>query len=131
MRLRGAAPLWAAGRTSVMTSEQAVDWADDVSRVTDRELVAGLRRLVRTDQMLNAQLLVHLGEADARRLYREHAYPLRWRTCGWFAGRKRPVRGAGFWEDMDASQTKASARVFAKLGPEPVSSRSRRSGHAT
>jgi hypothetical protein len=54
---------------------------DDVSRVTDHELVAGLRRLVRTDQMLNAQLLVHLGEVDARGLYREHAYPSMFAYC--------------------------------------------------
>jgi hypothetical protein len=33
-----------------------------------------LRRLVRTDQVLTARLLVHLGEVDARGLYREHAF---------------------------------------------------------
>jgi hypothetical protein len=54
---------------------------DDVSRVTNRELIAELRRLVRSDQVLNAQLLVHLGEVDARGLYREHAYPSMFAYC--------------------------------------------------
>jgi hypothetical protein len=46
---------------------------DDVSRVTNHELITGLRRLVRADEALTAQLLVHLGEMDARGLYREYA----------------------------------------------------------
>jgi hypothetical protein len=54
---------------------------DDVSRFTDRELIATLRRLIRTDQALTAQLLVHLGEVDARGLYREHAYPSMFAYC--------------------------------------------------
>ena len=46
----------------------------DVSRVTDRALIDGLRRLVRADHTLSARLLVHLGEVDARGLYREYAF---------------------------------------------------------
>lgn len=50
---------------------------DAVARVKsldDVELVAGLHRLVRSNQALTARLLVHLGEMDARGLYREHAF---------------------------------------------------------
>jgi hypothetical protein len=54
---------------------------DDVNRVTDVELIAGLRRLVHTDQVLDAQLLVHLGEVDARGLYREYACPSMFAYC--------------------------------------------------
>lgn len=46
---------------------------DDVLRINDQELVAALMRLVRADCLLNAELLVHLGEVDARGLYRERA----------------------------------------------------------
>ncbi len=46
---------------------------NEVGLVTDRELIARLRRLVRADQTLNARLLIHLGEVDARGLFREHA----------------------------------------------------------
>jgi hypothetical protein len=48
---------------------------DDVRRLADVELIAGLRHLVRTDQALIARLLVHLGEDDERRL--EHRSPER------------------------------------------------------
>jgi hypothetical protein len=53
----------------------------DVSRVTDRALVDGLRRLVRADHTLSARLLVHLGEVDARGLYREYAYASMFAYC--------------------------------------------------
>ena len=54
---------------------------DEVSRVTDQELITRLLRLVRADQKLNAGLLLHLGEVDARGLYREHAYPSMFAYC--------------------------------------------------
>ena len=41
--------------------------------VTDQDLIARLRRLVRADRTLSARMLVHLGEMDARGLYRECA----------------------------------------------------------
>jgi len=41
--------------------------------VTDRDLIARLHRLVRADRTLSARMLVHLGEMDARGLYRECA----------------------------------------------------------
>jgi hypothetical protein len=53
----------------------------DVSRVTDRALIDGLRRLVRADHTLSARLLVHLGEVDARGLYREYAYASMFAYC--------------------------------------------------
>jgi hypothetical protein len=54
---------------------------DDLSRITDHVLVAGLRRLACADRILNSELLVHLGEVDARGLYREHAYPSMFAYC--------------------------------------------------
>ena len=53
----------------------------DVGLVTDQELMGRLRRLVRADRTLSARLLVHLGEVDARGLYREHAYPSMFAYC--------------------------------------------------
>lgn len=46
---------------------------DEVCRFSDQELIARLMHLNRSDQTLNARLIVHLGEVDARGLYREHA----------------------------------------------------------
>jgi hypothetical protein len=60
---------------------QAIVALDEVSDVTDQELIARLRRLVRADQAVNARLLVHMGEVDARGLYREHAYSSMFSYC--------------------------------------------------
>jgi 5-methylcytosine-specific restriction endonuclease McrA len=46
----------------------------DVCHCSDAELVSRLKDLVTTDRAVNAKLLVHLGEVDARRLYREQGY---------------------------------------------------------
>jgi hypothetical protein len=54
---------------------------DEVSSVTDQELITRLRQLVRADRRVNARLIVHLGEVDARGLYREHAYPSMFAYC--------------------------------------------------
>src|SRR4051794_10549009 len=54
---------------------------DEVTHVADPELIARVRRLVRADQTLNARLLVHLGELDARGLYREQAYASMFTYC--------------------------------------------------
>ena len=43
----------------------------EVNSCTEQELIAKLQRLVRADRLLSVQLLVHLGEVDARGLYRE------------------------------------------------------------
>ena len=43
-------------------------------QLRDEELLAHLQRLLRDDRALTAQLIVHIGEVDARGLYREHAY---------------------------------------------------------
>jgi hypothetical protein len=53
----------------------------DVGRVTDQELIAQLRHLVRADRTLSARLLVHLGEVDARGMYRQDAYPSMFAYC--------------------------------------------------
>ena len=45
-----------------------------VARLGDVELMAGLRGLVAQERALSARLLLHLGEVDARGLYREHAF---------------------------------------------------------
>jgi hypothetical protein len=51
-----------------------LDALSEVSRVSDTELVCRLQRLVAADRRLSAKLLVHLGEVDARGLYRDHGY---------------------------------------------------------
>jgi hypothetical protein len=53
----------------------------DVGRVTDQELIARLRHLVCADRTLSACLLVHVGEVDARGLYREYAYSSMFAYC--------------------------------------------------
>jgi hypothetical protein len=60
---------------------QATVTLGEVGRFTDKHLIARLRDLVRTDQQLGAHLLVHLGEVDARGLYREQAYPSMFAYC--------------------------------------------------
>ena len=62
-----------------MTQEKVV--LDEVGCFTDQELIARLRRLVRADQTLAARLVIHLGEVDARGLYREHAYASMFAYC--------------------------------------------------
>ena len=47
---------------------------DEIGQITDEELIARLRALVRADQALSARLLVHLGEVDARGLYRARVF---------------------------------------------------------
>jgi hypothetical protein len=46
----------------------------DARQLRDEELLAGLDRLLRDDRALTVQLIVHIGEVDARGLYREQAY---------------------------------------------------------
>jgi hypothetical protein len=53
------------------TEEASLDLAQ---RLGDDELIERLQHLLRQDRALSARLLVHLGEVDARGLYREHAY---------------------------------------------------------
>jgi hypothetical protein len=43
----------------------------DVLQYTDVELVGRLEHLVKADRALSAELIVHLGEVDARGLYRD------------------------------------------------------------
>jgi hypothetical protein len=50
---------------------------NDIHEIADDELLARLQRLVRADHALTARLLVHMGEVDARGLYRERACPCR------------------------------------------------------
>ena len=47
---------------------------EEVTRLADAELIAGLQRWVRADRSVTARLLAHLGEVDARGLYRERAW---------------------------------------------------------
>jgi hypothetical protein len=53
----------------------------EVRRFSDQQLIVRLRDLVRTDQALGARLLVHLGEVDARGLYRGQAYSSMFEYC--------------------------------------------------
>lgn len=54
--------------------EQTLGTIEEVGRLADAELIAGLQRWVRADRSATARMLVHLGEVDARRLYRERAW---------------------------------------------------------
>ena len=46
----------------------------DVAALGDAELLATLRQLLADERTLSARVLVHLGEVDARGLYREQAF---------------------------------------------------------
>jgi hypothetical protein len=46
-----------------------------IAGLSDNELVASTRELVNQSRCFEAELLVHLGEIDGRRLYRERAFP--------------------------------------------------------
>jgi hypothetical protein len=50
-----------------MTQESVA--LNEISQVTNQELITRLQLLVRADQKLNARLLMHLGEVDARGFY--------------------------------------------------------------
>lgn len=54
---------------------------DSIQALTDSELLASTQRLVLRDHALTADLLVHLGEIDLRRLYLERAYPSMFAFC--------------------------------------------------
>jgi 5-methylcytosine-specific restriction endonuclease McrA len=60
---------------------QQANSSSDISRITDHELIVSLRRLVCADHKLSARLLEHLGEVDARGLYREYAYASMFAYC--------------------------------------------------
>src|ERR1700712_2573672 len=55
--------------------QELIAWNREVSGCTDPELMSRLQHLTRADQKLVARLIFYLGEVDARRLFREHAYP--------------------------------------------------------
>ena len=52
-----------------------------VAKLGDDELIANVKRLLREEHELSAHLLVHLGEVDARQLYRQHAYSSMFEYC--------------------------------------------------
>lgn len=55
--------------------------AHAVAQLGDDELIAATQRLLREERKLSARLLVHLGEVDARQLYRQHAYSSMFEYC--------------------------------------------------
>jgi hypothetical protein len=85
-----------------MAFEDAGDTSfGSVAELSDAELTARLRALVQRDHRLTADLLEHLGEMDARRLYASTAYPSAFRYC---------VGRLGFSEDV-AYKRVAAARI--------------------
>ncbi len=54
---------------------------DTVHALTDGQLLTSTERLLAKDHALTAELLLHLGEIDARRLYLERAYPSMFAFC--------------------------------------------------
>jgi hypothetical protein len=62
-------------RRRIMSVRQTEDASLDLAkRLGNDELITRLQQLVHQDRAFSAHLLVHLGEVDARGLYREHAY---------------------------------------------------------
>ena len=64
-----------------MHTAHGIDSRHDVAALGDEQLLASLRRLLAEERTLSARLLVHLGEVDARGLYREHAYASMFDYC--------------------------------------------------
>lgn len=62
-----------------------------VSHLSDTELVRDLKSLVARDRATTSELLAHVGEVDARRLYLPAAYPSMFAYC---------VGELGFSEDV-------------------------------
>ena len=62
-----------------MTQQTAT--GNELRQLADAELMERLQRLVRADHTLTARLLLHLGEVDARGLYRERAYASMFAYC--------------------------------------------------
>lgn len=58
-----------------------VNALDEVGRVSDAELVGRLERLHKADRALSAKLLVHLGEMEARGLFRARAFSSMFEYC--------------------------------------------------
>ena len=52
-----------------------------VAQLGDDALIAATHRLLQEERELSARLLVHLGEVDARQLYRQHAYSSMFEYC--------------------------------------------------
>ncbi len=63
-----------------MTAEHATD-LDDLARVCDDVLLDRLRHLLAVDRSSTARLVAHLGEVDARGLYRGQAYSSMFDYC--------------------------------------------------
>ena len=64
-----------------MHTLHGIDSHHDVAALGDEQLLASLRQLLAEERKLSARLLVHLGEVDARGLYREHAYASMFDYC--------------------------------------------------
>jgi len=63
-----------------MTAELATD-LDDLARVCDDVLLDRLRHLLAADRKSTGRLVAHLGEVDARGLYRDQAYSSMFDYC--------------------------------------------------
>src|SRR5205807_2500882 len=49
--------------------------------LSDSELIASTRELLRQSRWFEAELLVHLGEIDVRKLYNDRAFPSMFAFC--------------------------------------------------
>jgi hypothetical protein len=65
----------------MQATQHRIDSRHDVATLGDEELLATLRHLLTEERTLSARWLVHLGEVDARGLYREHAYGSMFEYC--------------------------------------------------
>ena len=82
---------------------------DTVQRLTDNDLLASTRRLVERDHEVTANLLVHIGEIDARRLYLGRAFASMFAFC---------VGELGFSED--AAYNRITVARLGRRFPEVI-----------
>lgn len=53
----------------------------DLARISDEKLIRGLETLLRDERQLEAEILAHVAEVDARRLYLERGFDSMFRYC--------------------------------------------------
>jgi len=80
----------------------------DVSLLTNQQLLQSLERWVQTGREVDAELLLHLGEVEARGIYREQATSSMWAYC---------TQRLGMSEDVTSIRLRAAraAREFPEV----------------
>src|SRR5437879_403729 len=63
------------------TTALVIETHSAVTILGNRELLAATRELLRTARVVEAELLLHIGEIDERRLYLDLAFPSMFAFC--------------------------------------------------